>query len=66
MKKEEYWQALVTRNPAFGKTRVTITGESLKKIVFQAHDKGREAGKQDMPTRTENTDLFSQLFGGGK
>lgn len=40
---EEYWEALVKKNPAFGRAEgehVTLTARGLKAVVKQAWDKG--------------------------
>jgi hypothetical protein len=40
---EEYWAALVKKNPAFGRAEdahVTLTARGLKAVVKQAWDKG--------------------------
>ena len=40
---EEYWEALVKKNPAFGRAEaehVTLTARGLKAVVKQAWEKG--------------------------
>lgn len=40
---EEYWEALVKKNPAFGRAEeehVTLTARGLKAVIKQAWDKG--------------------------
>lgn len=40
---EEYWEALVQKNPAFGRAEgehVTLTARGLKAVVKQAWEKG--------------------------
>ena len=43
---EEYWEALIEKNPAFGRSEsehITLTVRGLKNVVKQAWDKGELA-----------------------
>ena len=42
MTKEEYWELLSNKNTSFKKETVKITTRSLKAIVFQAFEKGKQ------------------------
>ena len=42
MTKEEYWELLSNKNTSFKKETVKITTRSLKAIVFQAFERGKQ------------------------
>lgn len=68
MNKEEYWIALIKRNPSFQGEYVKISTKSLKAIIFQAHEKGSEmALNNDKKTVKDNKmselDCLKSLFG---
>lgn len=60
MTKEEYWLALTKKNSSFNGDSITISISSLKKIIFQAHDKGFEMG-QNMPKMQQNDNKMQDL-----
>lgn len=64
MTKEEYWNMLVEKNPSFEGDVVKITVTSLKKIVYQAHEKGSEYNDEKHTNNKNN--LFNIFFGGKK
>nr|DAQ92032.1 MAG TPA: hypothetical protein [Caudoviricetes sp.] len=64
MKKQEYIDAFMRKNPAF-KERETVTMKSraMEKIIAQAYDEGYKQGQED---RKASDNLFNSMFGGGK
>lgn len=50
MNKEEYWQAHVAKNPKFvdesHEIEIRISVGMLKKLLFEAHDKGFEHSRK--------------------
>lgn len=65
MNKEEYWIALVNKNPSFQGEFVKISTRSLKAIVFQAFERGQQnAVKCDKnDSKKSSYDIFSELLG---
>lgn len=68
MTKEEYWFALIRKNPSFSGETVTISTRSLKAIVFQAHDKGVEMMSNDNKKpqngyKSSDLDALKSIFG---
>lgn len=65
MTKEDYWKLLSEKNTAFKKETVKITTRSLKAIVFQAFEKGKQnavkCNKNDPKKRFYC--MFSEIFG---
>jgi hypothetical protein len=56
---EEYWGALVKKNPAFGRAedeRVTLTARGLKAVVKQAWEKGEMCMAQKTAKAFSDTD----------
>ena len=76
MTAEDYWQALLKKNPGLNKDRVTLKTIGLKKIIEQAYFKGVESQKllnehhnsSSDPTVNELRNMFDGLggFGGFK
>lgn len=68
MTKEEYWEKLVKKNKLFKNDVVKITTKSLKKIIFQAYNKGFEENKNDNKKEQNDSesyyyDIIYSLFG---
>ena len=68
MKKEEYWIALIKKNPSFQGDNVKISTRSLKAIVFQAYDKGFEhksnnAKMRENEVKNDSIDYLRGIFG---
>lgn len=65
MTKEEYWELLSSKNTVFKEETVKITTRSLKAIVFQAFEKGKQnavkCNKND--SKRSSYDIFSELLG---
>jgi hypothetical protein len=56
---EEYWEALVKKNPAFGRAQdehVTLTARGLKAVVKQAWEKGEMSMAQKTAKAFSDTD----------
>lgn len=75
MTAQEYWNAIVARNPKLAeKETVTIKVSGIRAMVEQAHQKGYEHRTSELGKKMEDAlhrdrggqDIFSSIFGGGK
>jgi len=57
MNAQQYWNALVEKNPNFAKEKIQIKSESIRQIVFQAHRRGQEY-------REATHNIFEEILGG--
>jgi hypothetical protein len=64
MEKLEYWHSLMRKNPRMREaTHIKISMESLKAIVYQAHDKGYDLAIKDRVRRQDPLDIFNDIMG---
>lgn len=64
MKKQEYIDAFMRKNPAFKEREtVTIKSRAMEKIIAQAYDEGYKQGQEEQKA---SDNLFNSMFGGGK
>ena len=66
MKKDEYIQALIAKNPALGKPdeeKVTLTCRGIRAIINQAYDMGFQEAQEKAKTEKKVDDLFRSTGG---